>query len=101
VIAPSKRQLPACGVTEGNRSQEKGLSCHALSGAGATTCYLSLEGRGIKRAAWMLLNRVKDMQCVAPLLEGELKIRIYGKTLFQRKLALSRTGFSSGEIKHL
>lgn len=49
----------------------------------------------------MLLNRGKDIQCVAPLLKGELKISIYGKALFQSKLALSRKGFSSGEIKHL
>lgn len=101
MIVPSKRQLPACRDTEGNRSQEKGLNCHALSGAGTATCYLSPEGRDVKRAAWMLLNRGKDIQCVAPLLKGELKISIYGKALFQRKLALSRKGFSSGEIKHL
>lgn len=35
------------------------------------------------------------------MLEGESKIRIYGKDFFEGKLALSRKCFRSGEIKPL
>lgn len=60
----------------------RGWSCRAPSRAAATACDLSPGGRAINWAVGMRLSRGKATECTSPVLEGESKIRIYGKAFF-------------------